>query len=152
MKHFCSKVWFGKNEFGRLMVFYFLLGCFGTITQFALRCILVDRYGLGIASISTFLYAVEFPWFIKPANGWISDNLACCGFRRKPYMIGANALGAAVSFALMDIESMDVYMFFGVYMLLQAASVMADVMYDACMVTATRMESDEAKGITQTST
>jgi MFS family permease len=50
--------------------------------------------------ITAFLAVLNIPWFIQPVYGIVSDFVPLLGYRRKPYLIAANAAAAAAYFGV----------------------------------------------------
>ncbi|HXI99778.1 MAG TPA: MFS transporter [Micropepsaceae bacterium] len=50
--------------------------------------------------ITAFLTVLNLPWFLKPLYGMVSDFVPLFGYRRKPYLLLANAVAAAAYFSI----------------------------------------------------
>jgi MFS family permease len=55
--------------------------------------------------IAAFLTVLNLPWFIKPLYGVASDFVPLLGYRRKTYLIAANAAAAAAYFSILQVSS-----------------------------------------------
>lgn len=115
-----------------LYVFYFNLGLLSTIFHFAIRKDL-QEYGLSIPELAHQLMFMALPWSFKCIMAWISDTLVCCGFNKKPYLIGCNALSALFCFLLM-LPSLNLGQYTGLQFGLQLFFAWVDVVYDGIMI------------------
>lgn len=68
------------------------LGQMGGLINQPLTLFLLKEYNWNSTQIATFLSVLSFPWLIKPLYGIISDFVPLFGYRRKIYLILANAL------------------------------------------------------------
>ena len=55
--------------------------------------------------IAAFLTILNLPWFINPLYGLISDFVPLFGYRRKTYLIAANAIAAAAYLSILEVSS-----------------------------------------------
>jgi MFS family permease len=91
------------GQFKRLMVFFALvyivegLGQTGGLISQPLNYFLKERYGWSPVEVTAYLTVLNFPWVIKPVYGIVSDFIPLFGYRRKAYLVIANA-GAAVAY------------------------------------------------------
>jgi len=82
----------------RLMLFFGLvhvvegIGQTGGIIAQPLNYYLKEVYAWTPVQVTGFLTVFNFPWIIKPVYGLVSDFLPLFGYRRKSYLILANAL------------------------------------------------------------
>jgi MFS family permease len=65
----------------------------GLIAQ-PLNYYLKQSYGWSPVEITAYLTVLNLPWFIKPLYGAVSDFIPFLGYRRKTYLIAANAAAA----------------------------------------------------------
>lgn len=72
---------------------------FGVIAQ-PISYFMMKGLNLTAAEISSYLALMMIPWVIKPVYGLLSDFIPLFGYRRKSYLITANAV-SAVAFAVM---------------------------------------------------
>src|SRR5205809_6621704 len=100
-----------RSDFKRLMLFFALVYVVegigqadGLIAQ-PLNYYLKQVYQWTPVQIAAFLTVLNLPWFIKPLYGMVSDFLPLFGYRRKTYLIGANALAAAAYFLILQVSS-----------------------------------------------
>jgi MFS family permease len=66
----------------------------GLIAQ-PLNYYLKQTFGWTPVQVSAYLTILNLPWIIKPVYGIVSDFLPLFGYRRKTYLVVANAAGAA---------------------------------------------------------
>jgi MFS family permease len=88
----------------RLLVFFALVyvvegvgQVVGLIAQ-PLSFYLKEVYGWSALQVSAYLTIFNFPWIIKPIYGAFSDFVPLFGYRRKPYLLAANAVAAGAFF------------------------------------------------------
>ena len=93
-----------RADIKRLMIFFALVYLTegigqtdGLIAQ-PLNYYLKQVYQWTPVQIAAFLTVLNLPWFIKPLYGVVSDFVPLFGYRRKTYLIAANALAAAAYF------------------------------------------------------
>ncbi|MBV9151965.1 MAG: MFS transporter [Alphaproteobacteria bacterium] len=92
------------HQFSRLMVFFALvyivegLGQTGGLISQPLNYFLKERYGWSPVEVTAYLTVLNFPWVIKPVYGIVSDFIPLFGYRRKAYLVIANAAAAAAYF------------------------------------------------------
>lgn len=115
-----------------LYVFYFNLGFLTSVFHFAVRKDL-QEYGLSIPELAHQLMFMALPWSFKCIMAWISDTLVCCGFNRKPYIVGCNVLCAVFCYLLM-IDKLTLGQYTGLQFGLQLFFAWVDVVYDAVMI------------------
>jgi MFS family permease len=94
-----------RSDIRRLMVFFALVYLIEGIGQSdgligqPLNYYLKQVYQWTPVQIAAFLTVLNLPWFLKPIYGVVSDFVPLFGYRRKTYLIAANAL-AAVAYCL----------------------------------------------------
>jgi hypothetical protein len=66
----------------------------GLIAQ-PLNYYLKQTFGWTPVQVTAYLTILNLPWIIKPVYGIVSDFLPLFGYRRKAYLVIANAAGAA---------------------------------------------------------
>ena len=88
----------------RLLVFFALVyvvegvgQVVGLIAQ-PLSFYLKEVHGWSALQVSAYLAIFNFPWIIKPIYGAFSDFVPLFGYRRKPYLLAANAVAAGAFF------------------------------------------------------
>jgi MFS family permease len=88
----------------RLLVFFALVYVVegvgqvdGLIAQ-PLSFYLKEVHGWSALQVSAYLTIFNFPWIIKPIYGAFSDFVPLFGYRRKPYLLAANAVAAGAFF------------------------------------------------------
>ncbi len=92
-----------SRQISRLMVFFALvyvvegLGQTGGLIAQPLNYFLKEAYGWTAVQVTAWLTVLNLPWIIKPVYGVVSDFVPLFGYRRKAYLILANA-GAAAAF------------------------------------------------------
>ena len=97
------------RQTSRLMLFFaavYLVEGFGQtgglIAQ-PLNYYLKQVYGWTPVQVTASLTVLTLPWIIKPVYGIISDFVPLFGYRRKAYLVLANAVGAAAYLSLVRI-------------------------------------------------
>ncbi|HEV2301863.1 MAG TPA: MFS transporter [Stellaceae bacterium] len=89
----------------RLMVFFAVVyvvegfGQVGGLISQPLSFYLKEAKGWSPLQVTAYLTIFNFPWIIKPVYGIVSDFVPLFGYRRKAYLILANALGAIAYFS-----------------------------------------------------
>lgn len=119
-------------EGGTLYVTYLILGVTTSLNLYSLRKDL-KKFDLPLSTINTLLILPSIPWYLKCVFASVSDTCALCGYHRKSYMI----LGTSISFGLcmvLTIPNLSLGTLFGVLLLLQCSTVLADVNYDALVI------------------
>jgi MFS family permease len=76
---------------------------FGLISQ-PLQYFMMKELHLTAAQVSSYLAIMMLPWVLKPFYGLVCDFVPLFGYRRKSYLIAANAL-TAIAFAVMACSS-----------------------------------------------
>ena len=95
----------------RLMVFFALvyltegLGQTDGLIAQPLNYYLKQVYQWTPVQIAGFLTVLNLPWFIKPLYGMASDFVPLLGYRRKTYLIAANALAASAYFLILQVSA-----------------------------------------------
>ena len=90
-----------RRQFSRLMAFFALvyivegLGQTGGLISQPLNYFLKERYGWSPVEVTAYLTVLNFPRVIKPVYGIVSDFIPLFGYRRKAYLVIANAAAAA---------------------------------------------------------
>jgi MFS family permease len=91
----------GRREIRRLMLFFALvyvvegLGQVGGLIAQPLNYFLKEVYGWSPVQVTAWLTVLNLPWIIKPVYGIVSDFVPLFGYRRKAYLVLANATAAA---------------------------------------------------------
>jgi BT1 family len=89
-----------SRQISRLMVFFALvyivegLGQTGGLIAQPLNYFLKQVYGWTPVQVTAYLTVLNLPWIIKPVYGIVSDFVPLFGYRRKAYLILANAAAA----------------------------------------------------------
>ena len=89
-----------SRQVSRLMLFFALvyvvegLGQTGGLIAQPLNYFLKQVYGWTPVQVTAWLTILNLPWVIKPVYGIVSDFVPLWGYRRKAYLVVANA-GAA---------------------------------------------------------
>ncbi len=95
-----------RADIKRLMAFFALvylvegIGQTDGIISQPLNYYLKQVYQWTPVQIAAFLAVLNLPWFIKPVYGIVSDFVPLLGYRRKTYLIAANAAAAAAYFGV----------------------------------------------------
>src|SRR3977135_1066315 len=95
----------------RLMMFFAAvylvegIGQTGGLIAQPLNYYLKQVYQWTPVQIAAFLTVLNLPWFIKPLYGLVSDFVPLFGYRRKTYLIAANAMAAAAYFLILQVSS-----------------------------------------------
>lgn len=104
----------GRNGTKRLMVFFAavylaegICQSDGLIAQ-PLNFYLKQVHGWTAVQVTAFLTVFNLPWFFKPLYGIVSDFIPLFGYRRKSWLLLANAAAAAGYFAVMAAGAPDV--------------------------------------------
>ena len=82
-----------------LMTVYFVQGVLG-LASLARTYFMKEQLGLSPAEVAALSGITTLPWVIKPVYGFLTDGLPIFGYRRKPYLIIAGALGCAAWLSL----------------------------------------------------
>ena len=82
-----------------VMTVYFVQGVLG-LASLARTYFLKDQLGLSPGEATALMGITTLPWVIKPVYGFLTDGLPIFGYRRKPYLILAGALGSSSWLAL----------------------------------------------------
>jgi len=89
-----------RRQIGRLMLFFALvylvegLGQTGGLIAQPLNYYLKQVYGWTPVQVTAYLTVLTLPWVIKPVYGIVSDFVPLFGYRRKAYLVLANAAAA----------------------------------------------------------
>jgi hypothetical protein len=89
-----------RGAIRRLMLFFAIvyvvegLGQTGGLIAQPLSYFLKQVHGWTPVQVAAFLTLFNLPWVIKPLYGVISDFVPLLGYRRKSYLLGANAMAA----------------------------------------------------------
>ncbi len=100
-----------RADIKRLMVFFALvyliegIGQTGGLIAQPLNYYLKQVYQWTPVQIAAFLTVLNLPWFINPLYGLVSDFVPWLGYRRKTYLIAANALAAAAYLSILQVSS-----------------------------------------------
>jgi MFS family permease len=87
-----------RRQVGRLMLFFALvylvegLGQTGGLIAQPLNYFLKEVYGWTPVRVTAWLTVLNLPWIIKPVYGIVSDFVPLFGYRRKAYLVVANAV------------------------------------------------------------
>jgi MFS family permease len=87
-----------RRQIGRLMLFFALvyvvegLGQTGGLIAQPLNYFLKQVYGWTPVQVTAWLTVLNLPWIIKPVYGIVSDFVPLFGYRRKAYLVVANAV------------------------------------------------------------
>jgi MFS family permease len=90
-----------SRQISRLMLFFGLvyvvegIGQTGGLIAQPLNYYLKQTFGWTPVQVSAYLTILNLPWIIKPVYGIVSDFLPLFGYRRKSYLIIANAAATA---------------------------------------------------------
>ena len=76
----------------------------GLIAQ-PLNYFLKQTYGWTPVQVTAYLTILNLPWIIKPVYGIVSDFLPLFGYRRKTYLVLANAAAAGAYCAVTQITA-----------------------------------------------
>ena len=100
-----------RADIKRLMIFFALVYLIegigqtnGLIAQ-PLNYYLKQVYQWTPVQIAAFLTILNLPWFINPLYGLVSDFIPLFGYRRKTYLVAANALAAAAYLSILQVSS-----------------------------------------------
>jgi len=100
-----------RADIKRLMIFFALvyliegIGQTGGLIAQPLNYYLKQVYQWTPVQIAAFLTILNLPWFINPLYGLISDFVPMFGYRRKTYLIAANAMAAAAYLSILQVSS-----------------------------------------------
>jgi MFS family permease len=100
-----------SRQVGRLMLFFALvyvvegLGQTGGLIAQPLNYYLKQVFGWTPVQVTGWLTVLNLPWIIKPVYGIVSDFVPLFGYRRKAYLIIANAVAAAAFFGVTQISA-----------------------------------------------
>jgi hypothetical protein len=89
-----------SRQISRLMLFFALVyvvegvGQTGGLIAQPLNYYLKQTFGWTPVQVTAYLTILNLPWIIKPVYGIVSDFLPIFGYRRKAYLVLANAAGA----------------------------------------------------------
>src|SRR5215472_11765885 len=106
-----------RGSMGHLLWFFALvyvvegLGQIGGLISQPLNYYLKQVQGWTPLQITAYLTLFNLPWVIKPLYGLVSDFLPLFGYRRKSYLLIANAAGIAGFFWVTQIEAPSVMVF-----------------------------------------
>jgi MFS family permease len=90
-----------SRQISRLMLFFGLvyvvegIGQTGGLIAQPLNYYLKQTFGWTPVQVSAYLTILNLPWIIKPVYGIVSDFLPLFGYRRKSYLVIANAAASA---------------------------------------------------------
>jgi MFS family permease len=100
-----------NRQISRLMLFFALvyivegLGRTGGLIAQPLNYFLKQVYGWTPVQVTAYLTVLNLPWIIKPVYGIISDFVPLFGYRRKAYLILANAAATGAYFSVARITT-----------------------------------------------
>jgi MFS family permease len=98
-----------SRQIGRLMLFFALvyivegLGQTGGLIAQPLNYFLKQAYGWTPVQVTAWLTVLNLPWIIKPVYGIVSDFVPLFGYRRKAYLVLANAVAGAAYFSVTQV-------------------------------------------------
>ena len=81
------------------------LGQTGGLIAQPLDYFLKQVYGWTPVQVTAYLTVLNLPWIIKPVYGIVSDFVPLFGYRRKPYLILANAAATGAYFSVARITA-----------------------------------------------
>jgi MFS family permease len=90
-----------SRQISRLMAFFALVyvaegvGQTGGLIAQPLNYFLKQSFGWSPVEVTAYLTVLNLPWIIKPVYGIVSDFLPLFGYRRRTYLVLANAAAAA---------------------------------------------------------
>jgi MFS family permease len=99
------------RQISRLMLFFGLvyvvegLGQTGGLIAQPLNYYLKQTFGWTPVQVTAYLTILNLPWIIKPVYGIVSDFLPLFGYRRKAYLVIANAAATAAYFWVTQITA-----------------------------------------------
>ena len=99
------------RQIRRLMLFFALvyivegLGQAGGLIAQPLTYYLKQVFGWTPVQVTAWLTILNLPWIIKPVYGIVSDFVPLFGYRRKAYLILANAMAAAAFFWVTQVSA-----------------------------------------------
>jgi predicted MFS family arabinose efflux permease len=100
-----------SRQISRLMLFFALvyvvegLGQTGGLIAQPLNYYLKQTFGWTPVQVTAYLTILNLPWIIKPVYGIVSDFLPLFGYRRKAYLVIANAAATAAYFWVTQITA-----------------------------------------------
>ncbi len=100
-----------SRQISRLMLFFALvyivegLGQTGGLIAQPLNYFLKQVYGWTPVQVTAYLTVLNLPWIIKPVYGIVSDFVPLFGYRRKAYLILANAAATGAYFSVARITA-----------------------------------------------
>ena len=100
-----------RRQISRLMLFFALvyivegLGQTGGLIAQPLNYFLKQVYGWTPVQVTAYLTVLNLPWIIKPVYGIVSDFVPLFGYRRKAYLILANAAATGAYFSVARITA-----------------------------------------------
>jgi MFS family permease len=98
-----------SRQIGRLMLFFALvyivegLGQTGGLIAQPLNYFLKQVYGWTPVQVTAWMTVLNLPWIVKPVYGIVSDFVPLFGYRRKAYLVLANAVAAAAYFSVTQV-------------------------------------------------
>ena len=102
-----------RRTIERLLVFFalvYVVEGFGQVVGLIaqpLSFYLKEAHGWTALQVSAYLTIFNFPWIIKPIYGAFSDFVPLFGYRRKPYLLGANVVAAGAFFWVTQLTAPD---------------------------------------------
>lgn len=100
-----------RRQIRRLMWFFALvyvvegIGQTGGLIAQPLAYFLKQQFGWTPLQVSSYLIVLNLPWIIKPVYGVFSDFIPLFGYRRKAYLVIANAGAAVAYFAITQLAA-----------------------------------------------
>lgn len=126
---------------------YFVQGALG-ISRLGISFFLKDDLALSPAATSALTGIATLPWLIKPAYGFLTDALPINGLRRRPYLLGAAALGV-LSWGVLATVVHDVPSAISAITLSSLSVAVTDVVVDSLVVERVRGLPTERAGALQ---
>jgi folate/biopterin transporter len=114
----------------------------GEMSGLAVSYFYKNTLGVSPATLSTVTSLAAIPWTIKPLYGFLSDGWPIMGYRRKPYLIIAGALGSAMWFC-MAVFVNDLFFAFACMFTSSMAVAVSNVIAEGMVVERSRGESQE---------
>ena len=114
----------------------------GGMSDLAVSYFYKNTLAVDPATLSTVMSLVAIPWTIKPLYGFLSDGWPIFGYRRKPYIIIAGAVGSASWFSMAVLVN-DVWFGFACLFLGSMALAVTNVIAEGMLVEKSRGQTQE---------
>jgi folate/biopterin transporter len=147
---FLTKILFGHEptpELIAILMVYAVQGILG-ISRLAVSFFLKDELSLSPAEVAAMMGVAALPWVVKPLFGFISDGLPIFGYRRRPYLVLAGAIGTSAWLSLATIVNTPLLATFAIAMTSLSVA-FSDVIVDSLVVERAREESLSDSGSLQ---